>query len=158
MKHSQNLGQNGQIPLFGKICRNLPLFLKYIGIYHNLRTRVLLRIETMAVADLEFSIFKCHLELELHKLKFYVDIILHTMSLTLTLSLSLSIPEIWLSLSTSFSISFANPKILPIPLTVILILSCHLLPFLTSQSSLSSETYTKRISPIQPLRVQIKPS
>ena len=28
------LDQNGHIPLFGKLCNNQPLFLKYMGIYH----------------------------------------------------------------------------------------------------------------------------
>lgn len=34
------LGQYGHIPLFGKLCSNLPLFLKYMGIYHSFGTRV----------------------------------------------------------------------------------------------------------------------
>ena len=33
-------GQNGQIPLFGKICRDLPLFWKYIWMYYSFGTWV----------------------------------------------------------------------------------------------------------------------
>jgi len=33
-------GQNGHIPLFGKICSILPLFEKYFAIYHFFGTRV----------------------------------------------------------------------------------------------------------------------
>lgn len=29
-----NKGQNGLIPLFGKICKDLSLFAKYLAIYH----------------------------------------------------------------------------------------------------------------------------
>ena len=34
------MGQNGQIPLFGKICSVLPLFEKYLTIYHLFGTWV----------------------------------------------------------------------------------------------------------------------
>ena len=62
-------GQNGLILLFGKIYCNLPLFLKYINIYHYLKTRVpqtrvcyktrvLLKFVTVAMAELKFFIFK----------------------------------------------------------------------------------------------------
>ena len=33
-------GQNGHIPLFGKICSILPLYEKYFAIYHSFETRV----------------------------------------------------------------------------------------------------------------------
>ena len=32
-------GQNGHIPLLEKICMNLPLFAKYLAIYHFFETR-----------------------------------------------------------------------------------------------------------------------
>ena len=33
-------GHNGYIPLFGKICMDLPLFMKYLAIYHLFEIRV----------------------------------------------------------------------------------------------------------------------
>ena len=78
-------GQNDLILLFGKIYCNLPLFLKYIRIYHYLKTQVpqtrvcyktqvLLKFATMAMAELKLFFFKCHLELKLVELEFFVDI------------------------------------------------------------------------------------
>ena len=34
-----NVGQNGHTPLLEKICINLPLFAKYLAMYHFFKTR-----------------------------------------------------------------------------------------------------------------------
>ena len=71
------MGQNGQIPSLAEIFSNLPLFVKYLAMYHPFKTRV--RVTRVPKKMPQWHpltwiilIKKGHVELEFVKLKFLV--------------------------------------------------------------------------------------
>lgn len=43
---------------FLQICGDLPLFRKYLAVYHYIKTRVLLKFATVTIAELDFLKYK----------------------------------------------------------------------------------------------------